>query len=411
MKGSITAGSAGKRRRFPRLSRGSMAAVLGLAVCPLAAHAVSFSGNNWKVDLSGYINAFYTTASCSGSMGGYALAGTALGCNGQDERTVIGNGLLPNALIVKFTTQQQGIDITAQTSLMTSIATGSQINRNASVDVRQAFFTLGTPTFGTVKLGRDYGVFGFNAIINDMTLLGVGMPGMAVQEGGDVGRVSLGHIGGGYTYLGNYSQITYTSPNLAGFSVQAGVFSPVNNSIGVLAGATYDSRTVPQVQAEVTYTAGAFKAWAGAKAQKFYATAAAPPGSPDGLWMSAGEVGGMFSVGPVDLVANVQAGKAIGILTDGDQGDVVGVNYLAQVNYHLTSKLKLGVNYGVSRNTKNPGAGYGQLKSNANVTFGAYYQLTKAVNLDLELGQTRSKDYTGGDVHANSVAVGGMIFF
>ena len=50
---------------------------------------------------------------------------------------------------------------------------------------------------GTFKLGRDYGVFGANAILNDMTLLGAGAPTQATQRG----RVTLGHIGAGYTYL------------------------------------------------------------------------------------------------------------------------------------------------------------------------------------------------------------------
>ena len=39
---------------------------------------------------------------------------------------------------------------------------------------RQAFLTFGDASWGTVKLGKDIGIFASDAILNDMTLLGVG---------------------------------------------------------------------------------------------------------------------------------------------------------------------------------------------------------------------------------------------
>lgn len=367
----------------------------------MAADATSFSGNGWTVDLSGYVNAFYVTTSCSGdSVGGTALAGETLGCGGQKDRTTIGNGLLPNALITKFSTKQDGIDVTAQVGIMVHTATSDALSANSGVDVRQAFFTVGTPEFGTVKLGRDYGIFGSNAILSDMTLLGVGTPVQATQRG----RVTLGHIGAGYTYLGSYGQITYTTPTSAsGFAFTGGVFSPVNNT-GV-----YDSRSDPQVQVQLSYSNGGFKGWIGGKTQKFYA----PEGSgiePEDFTMTAGEIGASVKVGSFDLLANVQAGRGIGILTDGDQGDVKGINYLLQGTWQVTPKLKLGLSGGVSRDREDL-ASTGDLKSNSNITAGAYYALTKSVTLDLELGQTRSKDYLGNEEHMNGISAGGIIFF
>ena len=51
------------------------------------------------------------------------------------------------------------------------------------------------------------------------------------------------------------------------------------------------------------------------------------------------------------FLVNVQTGNGIGILSDGDQGDVRGVNYLVQGTYKVTDKLKFGLNYGQSKNT------------------------------------------------------------
>ncbi|BFI96118.1 MAG: hypothetical protein RSP_16280 [Rhodanobacter sp.] len=389
------------KQRQRSMRRYRVAALGLIASCPLAAQATSFSGNNWTVDISGFVNAYYTTTSCSGSganLGGTALAGTALGCGGQKDRTTIGNGLLPDALITKITTQQEGIDIDAQISLMPSIATSNALGANNEIDVRQAFFTLGTPDFGTVKLGRDYGLFGYHATLGDMTLMGVGMPTQATQRG----RVSLGHIGAGYTYLGNYAQITYTTPGSSGLSFSGGVFSPVDNT------GTYDSRTAPQVQAALSYSDSGFKVWIGAKAQRFYASAASA--QPGNFTMAAGELGASGTFGRFSLLANVQAGRGIGILTDGDQGNVRGINYLLQGTFAVTSKLKLGLSGGVSRN-RDDLVNDADFKSNSNVTGGAYYALTKSVTLSVELSQTRSRYFTGETARQNGISAGGILFF
>jgi predicted porin len=282
---------------------------------------------------------------------------------------------------------------------MVHTATSDALSPNSGVDVRQVYFTVGKPDFGTVKLGRDYGVFGSNAILSDMTLLGVGTPVQATERG----RVALGHIGAGYTYLGSYGQITYTSPDMSGFTFTGGVFSPVDNT-GV-----YDSRTDPQVHVQLAYVDGNFKGWIGAKTQKFYA----PEGSgiePASFTMTAGEVGASLKFDRFGILANVQTGRGIGILTDGDQGDVKGVNYLLQGTWQATTKLKLGLSGGISRNRKDL-LSAADLKSNSNVTAGAYYALTKSVTLDFELSQTRSKDYVGNEARMNGVSAGGIIFF
>lgn len=388
------------RRRLTPRGLPTALLLLGLSSCPLAASATSFGGDNWTVDISGFANAYYTTVSCNGdAVGGTALAGRALGCGGQQNRTTIGNGLLPDALTTKFSTQQQGIDITAQVSLMAAVATSDALSANSGVDVRQAFFTLGTPDFGTVKLGRDYGVFGSNATLSDMTLIGVGAPVQATQRG----RVSLGHIGAGYTYLGNYGQIVYTTPGTTGLSFTGGVFSPVNNT-GI-----YDSRSAPQVQLQVSYTDGGFKGWIGAKSQRFYA----PTGSgvqPDSFTMTAAEIGASYKIGRFGLLGNVQSGRGIGILTDGDQGNAKATNYLLQGTFQLTDKLKLGLNGGISRN-RDDLASTANFKSNSNVTAGVYYALTKSVTLSFELSQTRSKDFAGNTARMNGASIGGFVFF
>ena len=399
-------------RCTPRMSR--LGAALGLALFATGASAVTVQGGDWQLDIGGIVNAYFTSVSCSGdAVGGIALASRGLGCSGEDHKTTIGNGLLPDGLITKFKTTQDGIDIGGTIGIMVHTATSSGVDPNSGVDVRQAFFTLGTPEMGTVKLGRDYGIFGANAILTDMTLLGAGAPTQATQRG----RVTLGHIGAGYTYLGTYGQMAYTSPVLGGgFTFTGALVSPVDSGV-------FASKSYPQVQMQLSYANDVAKAWVGMKTQKFYASSDvvgpdpdAPPiiATGDTFNEVAGEAGVSANLGAFGVLANVQYGKGIGILIDGDQGVEKGLNYLVQGPWKVTDKLKFGLNYGLSKNQDNDTYNdvyNGSLKSNSNVTGGLYYQLTKSVTLVGELGQTRSKDYLGNTAKQFGASVGGIIFF
>lgn len=84
------------------------------------------------------------------------------------------------------------------------------------------------------------------------------------------------------------------------------------------------------------------------------------------------EVGVPFNSGPFGLLANVQSGKGIGILSDGDQGDIKGLNWLLQGTYKLTDKLKFGLNYGISKNRDSSLNNTLAFKSNENGTMGLY---------------------------------------
>lgn len=367
------------------------------------AHAVDIKAGDWTVGVGGIVNAYYTAVSCKGdAVGGLALGSQGLGCGGEEDRTTIGNGLLPNGLVVSAASMQGGYDVKALIGIYNATATDSAIAQNSSVDVRQAFFTFGTAQMGSIKLGRDYGIFGANAILSDMTLVGAGAPVQATQRG----RVALGHIGAGYTYLGTYGQIAYSAPKSAsGLGFDIGLMSPVADT-PIVAGASYTADSSPQLQAQVTYSAGAFKGWLGAKSQKF---SSVTPGVGD-LTMRGIEAGASYTAGAFGLLANVQSGKGLGILSDADQGDVKSLNYLAQATFKASDKLKLGVSYGVSENDENS-AGTGGLKSNANVTVGAYYALNSLITLVGEVGQTRSRAFSGERARMNGVSAGGIIFF
>jgi hypothetical protein len=147
----------------------------------------------------------------------------------------IRGGLLPSSFQVSLATHQAGLDIGVYVGIYTggnNAFTGGSFNANsggspfglgtAGIDFRQFYGTIGTPTWGTVKIGRDIGLFGSDAILNDLTLLGVGSPGGNFAPG----DTSLGRIGVGYLYADFIPQITYRSPTIGGFTAYVGAFTP-----------------------------------------------------------------------------------------------------------------------------------------------------------------------------------------
>ena len=374
------------------------AAIIGAMMTAAAsqAGAADFKAGDWDLSVGGIVNAFYTRTRCTGSqaVGGLALATQALGCGGEDGRTVVGNGLLPNALITSVKGTQDGVDVGAKLMIGAATASDDAIGNNNNVDVRQAFLTFGTQDAGTVKLGRDYGEFGRTAILGDMTLFGAGAPVAATQRN----RVTLGHIGAGYTYLGTYGQVDYTTPNLSGFTATFALVSPVDSS-----GNVYTGRTSPQLQAVGSFDFTGGKVWAGLKSQKF-------DGTDDvaGFTMNGAEIGASFAMDGFGLLANVQSGKGLGVLSDADSGPRKQTNVLIQGTFQATTKLKLGLNWGESRLRDGLG---NDLRSNSNVTGGLYFGLTKSLTLTAELSHTQSKDVAGDTAKLDGVAAGAILFF
>jgi predicted porin len=384
--------------------------MLGLLAAAAAAPAlaVDIKAGDWTVNVGGNVNAFYTMVKCEGDFdGGLALAGRTLGCGDQDRRTTIGNGLLPSALVTTATSNQGGWDVKALIGIYVATATDSALKQNSDVDIRQAFFTFGRPDLGTIKLGRDYGIFGYRAITTDMTIQGVGAPVQATQRG----RVALGHIGAGYAYPNHYGQLVYTAPAVLpyGIGFDVGLMSPVADT-PIVADPRYSARATPQLQLQLTGAYGPVKGWLGYKTQNFEALDTRPGAIFTNTRMNAVEVGATMDWEQFSFLANFQKGKALGVISDADQGNVKSTHYLVQGVYKFDEKLKVGLNWGESKNNDN-GPGTGGLEKNTNVTLGAYYALNKPLTLVLELGQTRSHPFNGGSVHMNGIAFGGFFTF
>src|SRR5467141_5141615 len=199
------------------------AAALALGSASAARAEIGFKAGAWDLSFSGNVNGFATWNTCDTKA---AAVNGGLACNrpGPDtsKEQAIESGLLPSALVFSAKSRQAGLDIGVTIGFypgISSTATGKTGIGRSDIDARQNFLTFGDKSWGTGKVGRDIGLFGSDAILSDMTLLGVGSGGAVLG-----GNTTLGRIGVGYIYTDWIPHITYSSPKYGGFQYSAGVF-------------------------------------------------------------------------------------------------------------------------------------------------------------------------------------------
>lgn len=379
------------------------------------------------VKISGEINAFYAYDSAV-KPGPTTTVGGGLASVGSSNTSSVRSGLLPGDLNLDITTTQDGIDVGAHFGLYPGINSAGvgALNANngghptglstAGVDFRQEYVTVGTADFGTFKAGRDIGLFGQEAILNDMTLFGVGTPSGNAAPG----NTSLGRIGLGYIYTDWEPQLTYTSPSFDGFKVAVAVMQPLD---GLDFSGTPESPATsnggPQFQAKIAYN-GAFedwkiKLWANTVVQDYRVfNTAFKARSVTGY---AFDFGGNVDYGPFSGMAYGYTGSGIGttallfdaVSIDGRPRDSSG--FIVQGMYTL-GKFTLGGSYGVSYLDLASGEVNPLLvKSNASEVGQIRYQLTSWDTMVAEYIHTDSQAHGGNSAYDDAFALGTIVFF
>lgn len=397
---------------------------------PAAARAAEVKAGAWDLSFTGNVNAFATYQVCGVNP---EIAGVPLACSKtQDspDQFSIESGLLPSALVIGAKTRAYEMDTSATVGLYPGLhvadtRTGAGSNNNFSIDVRQLFLTVGDKRWGSVKLGKDLGLFGSDVILSDMLLLGVG----AGSHNSLNHNVTLGHIGSGYIYADWIPQVAYTTPSFGGVQATVAIVEGFSHNSGNgLTGFIAESpdlrNETPGVQARLSYDfAGPApgRAWVGGMYQN--AKLNAPPTNPS-LHSLAGEAGVKANVSGLGALAYGYVGDGVGTTLIGlgaTPGTVTGdsvdtrksYGFLGQLTYNIpNTKLKPGVSYGMSflelaSGETNPGF----LRSNAVGTVALFYAVTDSLTLTAEYDHVRSKSQAGALAKSNSGALGGIIFF
>jgi predicted porin len=380
-----------------------------------------------NLTFSGSVNGFYTHDSGASATANHTVAG-GLASVGP-KSSAVRNGLLPGFLKIEVTTQQAGWDVGAHFGFYPGInsvngvgganSAGNPVALGTSgIDFRQTYLTFGRTNLGEFKIGRDIGLFGSDAILNDITLLSVGSTGGNAAPS----NTSLGRIGIGYIYTDFQPQITYTSPKFAGFQASLGVFQPL-----VTIGRSEVNKN-PGFQGKLTYDwkgdSFGVHAWAGGITQKHNSTDLLP-----GYTGSAFDVGAKLTYGGASLLGYFYDGKGVGttglfILSTDALGNRRKSNgYYIQGTYTI-GKFTLGGSYGASflkmtgaeKADRDAGAPAGLydptlLDRNSSWVGQGRYGLTPWVTLIGEYINTRSKAQGGNHAASDTVAAGAILFF
>lgn len=399
-----------------------------LACASTGSQAVSFTQNDITLDINGTINGFYVNREAKST-------NRATGATTTTSNSELTNGLLPGWINFVATTQAEGQDIKAHFSFAPGINNNSNVvglsnggnaggTGNGSpfsqIDTRNIYFQFGNNNWGTLKFGRDIGLFGQNIILSDMTLLGVG----GTSNAGIPYNTTFGMIGHGYMYTGFQPQITYSTPNMGGLQGAIGIFQPSK-----FAG---DEAKAPGLQAKVDYDwKGNLpgKVWGGMVTQSSNCSNASTcdgSGSNPGKSYTASgyELGAKAGYGNFEAVAYGFKGKGLGLSTigaqffggsDGHGNKTDSQGYFLQGTYKIGA-TKIGLNYGENKDKGGfalTGASPLDSIKNKAYTLGVYHSLNKFVTL---VGEVNNEKVTNAadsnfDNKNRTISVGGLIFF
>lgn len=254
----------------------------------------------------------------------------------------------------------------------------------AQSQVRVADISL-TGDFGSVLIGRNFGIFGVSALVhNSANLSGVG-----AVTGVDNGGGAIGHIGVGYYYAEFNPGIRYISNNFGGFSYSVGLYDPID----VRDGSDPDANALRivtraedlRLESAINYNSKNFDAWLG------YINASSE-GEEE---INGFDIGGEWRIGGLALTANFSDGDGLdgigGTPTTGERQQ-----WYAEADYTV-GDTTFGLTYG--ENTTGNAAGVDVSEANLTSVF-AHYKLTPTVVLSAEYSAFESN--TLGDAAESS---------
>lgn len=380
---------------------------------------VEIAAGDWKFSASGNVNVHYIGSSCEaettpGIVGGLACRGAA----GEDRSSSISNGLLPAALAISASTTQKGYDLAVTFGFYPGISTndgspnlqqGADLLNTAlgttGIDMRQVFMTFGNKSMGEFMLGRNIGLFGADAILNDMTL-----PGVGAGNGNYAtpANTSLGSIGLGYIYTDWLGQINYTTPDFGGFKFTIGIFDPLEPIVQDVA----VPESSPGFHGKIAYQHGPVYLSATFISQKHQGATDVEDFDSFGF-----DVGGKVTFAGAEFLVWYYQGEGIGttaLFLRGDdrlghERDSDG--FLAQLTYKF-GDTKLGVNYGESNLDLAAGEAASLLvATNKKYTVGVYHSLTENFTLLAEFTDTKAEAHNGVENDSSNFNIGAFMSF
>ncbi len=338
--------------------------------------------SGWSFAVDGNVNAFYVYS--TGKNANLASGQTARTSTGENTR--IQTGLLPAKF--GFAVQgpaSNGVQLRGYFALYPQIQNANtKTARGAQVDMRE-IYAAASGDFGEVLFGRTLSLFQRNAIVQDMTLFGVGATADNTSNGG----TTLGRIGFGYVYPDFNASFRYTTPSMNGTTLSVGLYDPSKIKAGTANGAegalTADESDAPRIEGELNISLSQISEGSNLAISGMYQEAQPTAAGKGGSEIEAKgiHVGGTLAGGPMALTAHYYNGECLGITLQMDAGAMSGDGkcrdhdgFYVQGTYNYGGG-KIGASWGASYQDKagNDGATYDPKDSQEMYTFGIYHNL------------------------------------
>jgi len=307
--------------------------------------------SGWSFSVDGNVNAFYVYTDGKNPRQTAGTFGTPRVSTQDNSR--IQTGLLPSKFGFGVSgPASNGVQLRGYFGLYPQIQNGNtKTARGAQVDMRE-IYAAASGDFGEVLFGRTLSLFQRNAIVQDMTLFGVGATGQNNGNGG----TTLGRIGFGYVYPDFNASVRYTTPSFSGATFSVGVYDPskIASTTGSAQSAASASETdLPRFEAELNVDLSTISAGSNLAISGIYQEAELSPGGPE-IEAEGIHVGGTLVGGPVALTAHYYNGECLGSTVQLDV-DALSADYKCRDHdgYYVQATYnygdgKVGYSYGGS---------------------------------------------------------------
>lgn len=364
------------------------------AITLYEADATSFS-------VDGSFNTFYVHSDSDKNAEMEAIAGP------DREQSRVKMGFLPNWIGFNFSKQIGDLKLGGRSSFWVSINDSDNNATESGIDTRQFYGTV-DGSWGQVLIGKDFTIFNRSNIFLDEILLGYGNVSdtMGLIDGNGV---SFGNIGSGYTYPFPSAQITYRTPEVAGFKLTVAIVDPSRTAPG---GEEHAPRLEGELAYNYSYKQGAVTAWGSFLNQ----TSENSDNEVDTQGLSYGvratfaglslHASGFDASGlGFELGAGVDTTLNLPVIDDnGDELDSEG--YLLQASYTLGS-VRFVASYGESE--LDGGAGVADWE-NETTTGAVFYTVNDSLKL---VGEYNVNEISIGSAEeeTKTIALGGIVSF
>jgi hypothetical protein len=388
----------------------SMGFALAFGSFSAAAEPLFESDSGWKLGVNGHIPVFALISDND---------------NLEEDAFRITTGFNPATVQLNVhAPTQNGLEVSGHIQLNSHLsgADGVQnsgfgrvdFGRQSGVESRVAEIAV-NGDFGTLNIGKGFGIYGTPAIGDAGSSMGIGL------FNPNQGDATAGRIGNGYFYANFNPRVMYTSPSMSGVQFKIGLFQPekpkdgdvnsniidsVGNPLSITSNNPINDKVgteSPRVEANVVWSGDILTLWIGGFTQSVQVEDPAV----DDFTMTGIDFGGAVALGAFNLRANYGLTKGTGNYVFGGHGVQGGAEeedadqWYVEGTFDVNSRATVGLSYGEGSDDLT------DVDNNLTMIF-ARYKATDALTI---LAEVQNLSTNLEDGNSSAVIVGAQFTF